>query len=202
MYTLNIKTKDTYKEFPHIKKWIKLIYSKILKKEMNTKEVQIYYTYGFFVKKSNDDQERATKYIDMYDRVKSMLYDERVEFELSKVRVDIDISIGSFTLINRLDVIPLQITNIVKELTKVKMMMEGEFYKDQSVIDSIPPIDPSVVSVKIIREDDIGKDDYDNGDNYSESYDIDVLLDKISKNGIKSLTAQEREFLDKTSKGI
>jgi hypothetical protein len=33
------------------------------------------------------------------------------------------------------------------------MMMEGEFYKDQSVIDSIPPIDPSVVSVKIIRED-------------------------------------------------
>jgi hypothetical protein len=34
-----------------------------------------------------------------------------------------------------------------------------------------------------------------------ESYDIDVLLD-ISKNGIKSLTEQEREFLDKTSKGI
>jgi hypothetical protein len=30
----------------------------------------------------------------MYDRVKSMLYDERVEFELSKVRVDVD-SIGS-----------------------------------------------------------------------------------------------------------
>jgi hypothetical protein len=95
----------------------------------------------------------------------------------------------------------LQITNIVKELTKVKMMMEGEFYKDQSVIDSIPPIDPSVVSVKIIREDDIDTD-YDNGDEYSESYDIDVLLDKISKNGIKSLTEQEREFLDKTSKGI
>jgi hypothetical protein len=37
-----------------------------------------------FLKKSNDDQERANKYIDMYDRVKSMLYDERVEFELSK----------------------------------------------------------------------------------------------------------------------
>jgi hypothetical protein len=53
---------------------------------------------------------------------------------LSKVR-DVDISIGSFTLIN-IDVIPEQITNIVKELTKVKMMMEGEFYKDQSVIDS------------------------------------------------------------------
>jgi hypothetical protein len=31
----------------------------------------------------------------IYDRVKSMLYDERVEFELSKVRVDVDISIGS-----------------------------------------------------------------------------------------------------------
>jgi hypothetical protein len=29
-----------------------------------------------------------------------MLYDERVEFELSKVRVDVDISIGSFTLID------------------------------------------------------------------------------------------------------
>jgi hypothetical protein len=201
MYTLNIKTEDTYKEFPHIKKWIKTIHSKILKKEMDSTEVEIYYTYGFFIKKSNDNQERANKYIDMYDRVKSMLYDERVEFELSKVRVDVDISIGSFTLINRLDVIPLQITNIVKELTKVKMMMEGEFYKDQSVIDSIPPIDPSVVSVKIIREGDIDKD-YDNGDEYSESYDIDVLLDKISKNGIKSLTEQEREFLDKTSKGI
>jgi hypothetical protein len=31
----------------------------------------------------------------MYDRVKSMLYDERVEFELSKVRVDVDISIST-----------------------------------------------------------------------------------------------------------
>jgi hypothetical protein len=48
-----------------------------------------------FHKRSNDDQERANTYIDMYDRVKSMLYDERVEFELSKVRVDVDISIGS-----------------------------------------------------------------------------------------------------------
>jgi hypothetical protein len=36
-------------------------------------------------------KKRANKYI-VY-RVKSMLYDERVEFELSKVRVDI--SIGS-----------------------------------------------------------------------------------------------------------
>jgi hypothetical protein len=63
----------------------------------------------------------------MYDRVKSMLYDERVEFELSKVRVDVDISIGSFTLI--ISIVTEQITNIVKELTKVKMMMEGEFYK-------------------------------------------------------------------------
>jgi hypothetical protein len=37
--------------------------------------------------------------------------------------------------------------------------------------------------VKIIREDDIDTD-YDNGDEYSESYDIDVLLDKISKMGL------------------
>jgi hypothetical protein len=38
---------------------------------------------------------REPIHILMYDRVKSMLYDERVEFELSKVRVDVDISIGS-----------------------------------------------------------------------------------------------------------
>jgi hypothetical protein len=61
---------------------------------MDSTEVEIYYTYGFFIKKVKWWSRRANKYIDMYDRVKSMLYDERVEFELSKVRVDVD-SIGS-----------------------------------------------------------------------------------------------------------
>jgi hypothetical protein len=195
MYTLNINTDDTYKEFPRIKKWIKTIHSKILKKDMDSTNVEICYTYGFFIKKSKDEEERANTYISMFDRVKTMLYDERVEFELSKVRVDIDITIGDLTLINRLDSIPEKISNIVKELTKVKMMMEGEFYQNQTIIDSIPPIDPTIVSVKIVRE-------YDDFDEDIESYDIDFLLDKISKHGIVSLTAQEKDFLDRTSKGI
>lgn len=195
MYTLNINTDDTYKEFPNIKKWIEIIHSEILKKDIDSTNVEICYTYGFFIKKPKDEEERTNTYISMYDRVKTMLYDDRVEFELSKVRVDIDITIGDFTLINRLDSIPEKISNIVKELTKVKMMMEGEFYQNQTIIDSIPPIDTSIVSLKIIRE-------YDDFDEDIESYDIDFLLDKISKHGIVSLTTQEKDFLDRTSKGI
>jgi hypothetical protein len=41
---------------------------------MDSRSRNILYIW-IFIKKSNDDQERANKYIDMYDRVKSMLYD-------------------------------------------------------------------------------------------------------------------------------
>jgi hypothetical protein len=36
----------------------------------------------------------------------------------------------------------------------------------------------------------------------SESLDLDDILDKISNYGIKYLTSNEKEFLDKTSKEI
>jgi hypothetical protein len=60
---------------------------------MDSTEVEIYYTYGFFIKKSQMIRKEPINIL-MYDRVKSMLYDERVEFEFV-VRVDVDISIGS-----------------------------------------------------------------------------------------------------------
>ena len=46
--------------------------------------------------------------------------------------------------------IPQDIKNIVTELTKVRMMVEGEYHKNQKVINSIPEVDRNIVQYKII----------------------------------------------------
>ena len=92
--------------------------------------------------------------------------------------------------------IPQVIRKIVNELTKVKMTVEAEYHENYDVKNSIPEIDTDVVSFEIIR--DVVKSDYSE----SQNFDVDGILDKISKNGMDSLSDEEREFLDKKSKDL
>jgi hypothetical protein len=187
MYIIDTSIEDVCLEFPKTKKWLKTIHKKFLNKDLDMSKVVVYFSYGFFVSK---EKKNIIEFDDLY----KMKFKKRLKYELSKVRVDIGLEIGTFRMTTRLEnLIPKNILNIVTELTKVKMIIEGEFHQNKKVINSIPEVDTSIIQYKIVRED---------GDYIKDTFDLDKILDKISNDGIKSLTPEEKEFLDKKSNGL
>lgn len=187
MYIISSDIDKVFREFPKVEKWVKILDKKIRKEE--SKKIIVYYSYGFFITKESK--------LMSSEEIYKLKYKKRLLFELSKVRVDITIKTGNLIMTNRMNKIPQDIINIVNELTKVKMMIEGEIHQNSSVIDSIPEVDTSIISYKIIRE---GQDD-----DYTEDileFDLDDILDKIGKNGIDSLSEDEKQFLNKSSNDL
>jgi hypothetical protein len=191
MYIIDTKIEKVCEEFTQVKKWIKIIHKKILNTKLDDSKIDVYYSYGFFVTKSKSDSEIISN-----EELFKLKYKKRLKIELSKVRVDVTIKVGNFVMTNRLEkgLIPEDIKNIVTELTKVRMMVEGEYHKDKKVIDSIPEVDRSIVQYKIIK----GDEDVD----MEPMFDMDLILDKILKDGIQSLSPEEKDFLDKSSKHL
>lgn len=192
MYIIYTKIERVCDEFSQVKKWIKTIHKKILNTKLDNSKISVYYSYGFFITKSKSD----TKVISNEELFK-LKYKKRLKIELEKVRVDVTVRVGNLILTNRLerDLIPQDIKNIVTELTKVRMMVEGEFHKNKKVIDSIPEVDKNIVQYRIIKG-------YDDDNDMEPMFDIDLILDKISKDGIQSLSPEEKDFLDKSSKHL
>ena len=191
MYIIDTEIEKVCEEFSQVKKWIKTIHKKVLNTKLDNSKISIYYSYGFFVTKAKSDTEIISN-----EEIFKLKYKKRLKIELAKVRVDVTIRVGNFTMTNRLEkgLIPEDIKNIVTELTKVRMMVEGEYHKNKKVIDSIPEVDRNIVQYKIIK----GDDDND----MEPMFDMDLILDKISKEGIQSLSPEEKDFLDKSSKHL
>ena len=191
MYIIDTKIERVCDEFSQVKKWVKTIHKKVLNTKLDNSKISVYYSYGFFVTKSKSDTE-----IIRNEEIFKLKYKKRLKIELAKVRVDVTIRVGNFTMTNRLEkgTIPEDIKNIVTELTKVRMMVEGEYHKNKKVIDSIPEVDRNIVQYKIIK----GDEDVD----MEPMFDMDLILDKISKEGIQSLSPEEKDFLDKSSKHL
>jgi len=184
MFLINANIEEAIVEFPLIKEWIDIIKFNIIKdSSFKNSDIKFNYTYGFFVPKSN-------KYYDY----RKILYPERLNIELSKIRTGVTIEMGHFIMTNRLPKgsIPEVIKDLVIEITKVKMILEAEIDYDVDVVDSIPPLHKTT-SISVIR---------DQIKNEDEEFDIDDILDKISKNGIESLSDREKDFLDKKSKDV
>jgi hypothetical protein len=182
-------------DFPYVKEWIDNSQTNFIKSEIEESNMDFYYTYGFFVPKVDNREEL---YTDMYEKTSKMLFEDRLNFELSKVRVNLTMKIGKhFMLTNRLEKgsLPSMVKTIVTELTKVKMTIEAEYSENEEVKSSIPEIDRDIVNLEIIK--DVIEKDYDIKD-----FDIDELLDKINEAGIESLSDEERDFLNKKSKDI
>ena len=189
MFVIETNIESALVDCPLIREWIDIIKTSILKNDIQDSDIQAYYSYGFFVSKSKNTQDGFER---MMDSSLKMKYDERLEFEKSKVRVDVTMKMGNLVIANRLPkgTVPTEITEIVTEIVKVKMTIESEMYNtDQDVVDSVPPLSGKI-SIDIIR---------DNLDMDTE-FDMDDILDKISHSGIESLTPDEKEFLDKKSK--
>jgi hypothetical protein len=192
MFLLPAQKEDVLNDFPIVSEWLDIIQFSILKRQIEDSKLELYYTYGYFLPKVENKEEF---YLDLQEKCNNMLFDDRLKFELSKVRVNLTMRVGKFAMSNRLPkgVVPEQIREIVTEVTKVKMMLEGEYHGNQEVINSIPDVDTSIVSFEIIKDAMKSED--------SEKYfNVDEILDKISKDGIDSLSDEEREFLDKKSK--
>ena len=191
MYIIDTKIERVCDEFSQVKKWVKTIHKKVLNTKLDNSKISVYYSYGFFVTKTKSDTEIISN-----EELFKLKYKKRLKIELAKVRVDVTIRVGSLILTNRLErgLIPEDIKNIVTELTKVRMMVEGEYHKNQKVINSIPEVDRNIVQYKIIK----GDDDTD----MEPMFDMDLILDKISKEGIQSLSPEEKDFLDKSSKHL
>lgn len=194
MFTIYVEKEEVLNDYPEVvSKWIQS--AKDLNDSFDETKLEFYYSYGFFLPKVENKQDM---YEDMFEKCSKMLFDERFEFELSKVRINLAMKMGQFFISNRMQKgsVPKLVNDIVREITKVKMLVEAEYHENYEVKNSIPELDSSVVSFEIIK--DIVNSDYSE----SQNFDIDSILDKISQKGMDSLSDEEKEFLNKKSKDI
>lgn len=201
MFVIDAERKEVTKEFPIVKDWLKKMKKlKLNEGKFEKNSVEFYYSYGFFVPKSKNNKE---EYLKSIESTLTMLYPQRLELELSKVRVNISMKLDNFIITDRLPkgTVPSKIKDIVAEVTKVKMMVESEFSYNKEVLDSIPALDKSVVDIEIVKNtESIDTIEFDQPE--EPSFNIDTILDKISKRGFESLSKEEKEFLDKKSKNM
>ena len=190
MISIKSTVEEAQSECPLIIERINIIKRTILKTNFDDSKVNILYVYGFFVPKKSG-KEKEDLYKKMIDDSSKMIFDDRLKFEMSKLRIDVVINMGNFTMENRLPDghVPTIIKEMVSEITKVKMMLEES--DDLEIYNSIPPLS-GLVKVEFLE----------NGKLPTEELDMDDILDKISNYGMDSLTKLEKEFLDKKSKNI
>lgn len=165
--------------------------------DIDIEKIEWFYSYGFFLKKPKNEEERIERDKKIMEEVPLMLFDERLEYELSKVRVDVTMKAKNFIRSDRATsgVIPNKVREIVTEVTKVKMMVEQDYYGYSNVKESIPELDGSIISIEEIK-------DYISGDEMpQENLDVDAILDKINDGGMESLTDEEKEYLKRQSEG-
>lgn len=192
MNIISVDYKEVISEFEIVKEWVNNIHSNILKKEISEDKIVTFYHYGYFLPKVSNKEEY---YSDQFERYSKMPFEERLAEEFSKVRVNVTIKIGSFMMTNRLEKgdIPQIVKDVVTEVTKYKMVFEGGIHNNSDVIDTIPQFDTSIVSFDLIK---------DQIKSESKNYDIDDILDKISENGMDSLSEEEKDFLKNQSKNL
>jgi hypothetical protein len=195
MFTVDIK-RDELVKFEEIQQWIENVKSvSFSKKEVDESKIEFYCSFGFFVPKSHNSSE---KFEEISEMTSKMMYEERLNFEMSKVRVNITMKVGNFIVSDRIPkgIIPESVFKVVAEITKVKMMVECEYYGNEEIKRSIPEIDKNFVDIEIIK--DVVNQDYQN----QTEFDVDSILDKIGKEGLDSLSEEEKQFLDSKSRDL
>lgn len=179
-----------------LEKWFQIL--EVLGKEISPDKLEFYYSFGSFLPKTKN---REAQYLENWNKYTQFLFDERLNWELSKVRVDLTLKMGKFAMTDRMSkgFIPDSILKMVTELTKIKMLFEFELNGDELIRDSIPPLNKDYFDGDLVRE--IFKLMLGESGGVEEM-DLDSLLDKISEGGMESLTEEERNFLNRRSKEI
>lgn len=194
MFTIQVTKEEVSKDYPEvIENWMSFLEKS--GKEIKEDKLEFYYSYGFFLPKIEDKQKF---YEEVFEKCSKMIFEDRLVYELSKVRINMGMKMGQFFISDRMnkEIVPPMIIEIVNEITKVKILVESEYHENQEVKDSIPELDSDIVSFEIIK--DVVSRDYSD----SQNFDIDSILDKISQKGMDSLSDEEKEFLNKKSKDL
>jgi len=184
-------TFDELSKIKKIKKWTKNLHKLSFNKDVDINKVEFICQFGFFVPKGHNTPE---KFSEAFEENCKLEYGSRLEVELSKIRVNIGMKHNKFFISDRLPkgVLPKVVKNIVAELTKVKMMVESEMHDNLNVKRSIPQIDKNIVNIEVFR--DIANSEI------KRDFNLDDILDKIIESGVDSLSDDEKDFLDKSSK--
>lgn len=192
MFLIPIKFEEVA-GIPKVKSWIDNLKNLSFAEYENPDfdKINVSCSFGYFVPKGSNTEE---KIIELYEMTSKMKFEDRLNYELSKVRVNILLSYKNFAISDKMSkgIIPKGIYDIVKELTKVKMTIECEDHGNEDVRSSIPEVDKSIVNFELFK--DVAKSEL------KSNFDIDNILDKISEAGLDSLSDEERDFLDKKSK--
>lgn len=184
--TFEIVSADFESNKTPISSWIDFI-KQTLQKEIDIQKINFEYTFGYFILKSKNN-------VDEYNRQLNLGYNDRLKEELSKIRVDIIINYEKFNLKTRLNFIPNSIIEIIDEVTKVKMIVESRHTGNTSLLETIPNIES--IKVKFQETEELIEQFS------TKDLTIDNILDKISTDGIESLTIEEKSFLDSKGKDL
>lgn len=187
MFTIQVLKEDILKDYPIVfKEWMDIIKNNF-KKEINEDDLEFYYSYGFNISRPISNS---------FEKYSNMNFDERLKYEISRVRVNMSIKINNFFISDRMEkgTVPKLLEDIIKEVTKIKMLIESDYHNNKEIKDSIPDLDKSLVSFSILKEDELYE--------ISDDFDVDSILDKISERGLESLSDEEKEFLNRKSKDI
>ena len=127
-----------------------------------------------------------------------LLFNERLNYELGKIAIEIYIKVGTYIrgeIVDELDK-PKEVIDQLKTMLYSSMKYEQMVYKNQDVINSLPTdIVPDIEIERLLFP--------KNPLSLPESnivYTLDDLLDKICKLGYDGLTDTEKEILDNLSK--
>lgn len=100
-------------------------------KNTEVEKIKWMYSFSYFKNKGEYTQE-------YYENLYHMKFEDRLEEELSKVRVNLSMSAGHFYISDRISGISDSIKEAVKIITIQKMINEQDQIQDQEVIDTIP----------------------------------------------------------------
>jgi hypothetical protein len=192
MFTIKVTLTQVRKDYPKVlEKWISAIEGSFSKK-VDLDKLECYYTSGFFLsKKLNSEDELIPK----------MDFSQRLDFEFRKVRTDLTVKLGNFSITDRMQrgFVPCVIRDMIREITKLKMILEGELNGNQfGVADSVPPLEGGFFDEESLRS--VFKELAGFSANSVGGLDLDAILDKISEFGIDTLSSDEMDFLKSQSK--
>lgn len=143
----------------------------------------------FFVKKANNEEEKIEQ-MNNYRSKMDLVYNERVNLEIPKIRCSLNMKAGYYHRMDRVleKETPDFIKDMALEIIKYMIFMEQSQIGNPDVIESIKEFCDMMTSP---MEVDLDNSDPDN---------IDDILDKINEGGMGCLSPKDLKFLDSMSK--
>lgn len=186
MREIRVKYEQAVKDYPSV---ITQMLSELnLNDNINMEDINYFYYWTII---PVDDNMENHKHL--------LLFDERLNYELNKIAIEIYIKVGTYIrgeIVDQLD----KPKEVVEQLTMMlysSMKYEQMVYKNKDVLDSLPKdISPDIEVEKLL----FPKNPLSLPESPEEVYTLDDILDKISKYGYDGLTEIEKEILDNLSK--